>query len=64
MKFVLGLAAALAFVAIQTAATPVLAQQGGKSAMETGSNATDTQGASMSKGGGKMKGKKMKKKGM
>lgn len=71
MRFVIGLAAALAFGALHTVATPALAQgaQGGGSTMETGSNATggDTgkmSGGKMSGGkmsSGKMKGKKMKK---
>ena len=60
MKLVLGLTAALAFLAVQTAVIPAMAQGG--SAAETGSNATDTKGAGMSKGGGKMKGGKMKSK--
>ena len=54
MKFVLGLAAALAFAAVGTISTGAMAQ-GNKPAIESGSNATDTKGAS----GGKMSGGKM-----
>ena len=59
MKFAIGLAAAFAFGAIHMVATPAMAQ-GGKSTMETGSNASDTKGAGMGKmSGGKMSGDKM-----
>lgn len=61
MKAVLGLAAALSFAALGAVSTAAAAP-GGKSAMETGSNATDSKGAGLS--GGKMSGGTMQKKSM
>lgn len=57
MKFVLGLAAALIVGTMGMGASAVKAMDSSKSAMESGSNASDTKGAGMSKmsGASKMK---------
>lgn len=64
MRFVTAIAVALIFGAVGSIPAPSYAQ-GGKSTMETGSNATDAKGAGMDKASGssgKMSGSMKKKK--